>query len=58
VCCSLIWQVDAKFGYCVRVSRKEEAELRKKKKANLSMLQTRKDGVLFRDSALASKAEE
>ena len=51
------------FGYCLRVTRKDETELRQKdkvkaKKISLNLLQTRKDGVLFHDGKLASFAEE
>jgi len=54
---------DARFGHCLRVTRKEEAQLRqcaavKNGSLKLDMLQTRKDGVIFRDSTLASLSEE
>ena len=56
-------ELDSKFGYCSRVTRKAEADLRsapcvKSGKLKVDILQTRKDGVLFRDSKMASFAEE
>ena len=56
-------EIDAKYGYCLRVTRKDEKDLREKapvkaRKIKLSQLLTRKDGVLFHDTNLASYAEE
>ena len=54
---------DARFGYCLRVTRQVEEELRgcaavKSGKVRLNQLQTKKDGVMFQDTQLASMAEE
>ena len=56
-------ELDAQRGFCCRVTRKDEADVRKAPnvkagKLKIDTLQTRKDGVLFRDSTLASHAEE
>ena len=54
-------ELDAKYGYCLRLTRKDENELRKHKKykeLKLNLLQTKKDGMLFHDNLLASRAEE
>jgi len=54
---------DSRFGYCLRVTRQVEKELRacaavKSGKVRLNQLQTKKDGVMFQDTQLASMAEE
>jgi len=49
----------AGFGTVLRVSRKDEAIIRNNKKLQgLSLLSTKKEGVLFRDRALSSLADE
>ena len=56
-------ELDSKFGYCCRVTRTQEALMRsapcvKSGKLRPEILQTRKDGILFRDTEMASYAEE
>jgi len=49
----------AGFGYVLRVSRKDEQRIRNNSKVKgLTMLSTKKEGVLFRDRVLSSLAEE
>ena len=46
-------EIDPRFGYCLRLTRKDENELRKHKKykeLKLNLLQTKKDGMLFHDT--------
>ena len=51
-------EVDPRFGYCLRVSRKDETDLRKVTKVKFDQLMTKKEGVFVRDSHLSSYAEE
>ena len=49
----------AGFGYVLRVSRANEAQIRGNKKlVGFSALSTKKEGVLFRDRTLSSLADE
>ena len=56
-------EADGRWGYCVRASRAVEKELRasaayQSGKVKLNLLQTKKEGVAYQDSKLASMAEE
>ena len=56
-------ELDPRYGYVVRTTRQNEKDLRSSSavtsgKVKLHSLQTKKDGVSFQDSGLASFAEE
>lgn len=53
-------ECSGQWGYVLRVTRKDEKVVRENKKAckDVSFLQTKKEGVLFRDKKLAGLAEE
>ena len=53
-------ECSGQWGYVLRVTRKDEKMVRENKKAckDVSFLQTKKEGVLFRDKKLAGLAED